>query len=88
MLEGVVMVELEGVRVQPELLDQLARLELTERALIVKDGVDGGEDRVIVVLVCELDMLQILEVKVVGGLGLGCLVHKDTAKDFSSRLHK
>ena len=56
------MVELEGVRVQPELLDQLARLELTKRALIVKDRVDGGEDRVVVVLVRELDVLQVLEV--------------------------
>ena len=88
MLEGVVMVELEGVRVQSELLYQLARLELTERALIVKDGVDGGEDWVVVVLVRKLDVLQVLEVKVVGGLGLGCLVHKDTTKNLGSRLHK
>lgn len=88
MLEGVVMVELEGVRVQSELLYQLARLELTERALIVKDGVDGGEDWVVVVLVRKLDVLQVLEVKVVGGLGLGCLVHKDTTKNLGGCLHK
>jgi len=74
--------------VQSELLDQLARLELTKRALIVKDRVDGGEDRVVVVLVRELDVLQVLEVKVVGGLGLGCLVHKDTAEDLGGSLHK
>lgn len=73
---------------QSELLDQLARLELTKRALIVKDRVDGGEDRVVVVLVRELDVLQVLEVKVVGGLGLGCLVHKYTAEDLGGSLHK
>jgi hypothetical protein len=87
-LEGVVMVELEGIRVQSQLLDQLTRLELTKRALIVKHGVKGGEDRVVLVLVRELDVLQILEVKVVRRFGLGCLVHKDTTEDLSSRLHK
>jgi hypothetical protein len=43
---------------------------------------------VVVVLVRELDVLQVLEVKVVGGLGLGCLVHKDTAEDLGGSLHK